>query len=73
MGFSVSKCVESSGTRVCFSSDFLLFRIMGVRYLIAIWKKDSIRLWILELGICTSWGSLTVNLELILEVCGGYG
>ena len=33
---------------------------MCVRYLIAIWEKDFIRLWILKLGICRSWRSLTV-------------
>jgi hypothetical protein len=33
---------------------------MCVRYFIAIWEKDSISLWILELGICRSWRSLTV-------------
>ena len=44
-----------------------LFRIMCIRYLIGIWKKDSICLWILELGICTSWRSLPVNIGLIME------
>jgi hypothetical protein len=41
---------------------FLIFfvRIMCVRYLIAMWEKDSISLWILELGICRSWRSLTI-------------
>ena len=33
---------------------------MYVMYFIAIWEKDSIRLWILGLGICRSWRSLTV-------------
>ena len=42
------------GTGVCFFSNFLLFRIICVRYLIAIWEKDSINIWILELGICRS-------------------
>ena len=40
--------------------NFFLFRIMCVRYLRAIWEKDSISLWSLELGICRSWRSLTV-------------
>ena len=33
-------------------------RIMCVRYLIAIWEKVLISLWILELGICKSRRSL---------------
>ena len=33
---------------------------MCVRYLIAFWEKNSISLWILELGICRSWRSLIV-------------
>ena len=33
---------------------------MYVRYLIAIWEKDFISLWILELGIYRSWRSLTI-------------
>ena len=33
---------------------------MCVRDLIVIWEKDSIRLWILELGICKFWRSLAV-------------
>ena len=41
-------------------SSFLLFEIMCVRYLIAIWEKDSISLWIMELGICRSWRTLIV-------------
>ena len=32
---------------------------MCVSHLIAIWEKDSISLWILELGVCRSWRSLT--------------
>ena len=59
-GFSVSKCVQLSGTRACFFSNFLLFRIMCVRYLTTICEKDSISLWILELRICRFWRSLTV-------------
>ena len=52
--------LSQSGTKACFFSDFHLFRIMCVRYLVAIWEKDSISLWILELGICRSWRSLTI-------------
>ena len=33
---------------------------MSVRCLIAIWEKDFISVWILELGICRSWRSLTI-------------
>jgi hypothetical protein len=58
--FSVSKYVYSSGIRICFFSNFRLFRIMCVRYLRAIWEKGFISLWILELGICRSWRSLTI-------------
>ena len=54
LGFDVSKCVYLSGTRVCFFTTFLLFRIMCVRYLIGIWEKDSVSLWILKLEICRS-------------------
>ena len=49
---------------------------MCVRYLIITWEKDSISLWILELGICRPWRSLTVVVcivSLILAViirCG---
>ena len=46
LGFSVNKCLQSSGTGNCFFSNFLLFRIMCVRYLIVSWEKDSISLWI---------------------------
>jgi hypothetical protein len=53
LGFSASKCVQSSGSEACLFSNFLLFRIMCVRYLLAIWEKDSISLGILELGICS--------------------
>ena len=37
-----------------------LYRIMCIGYLIAICEKDSIRLWILELGICGSRRSSTI-------------
>jgi hypothetical protein len=33
---------------------------MCIRYPIAICEKDSISLWILELGICRAWRSLIV-------------
>ena len=46
--------VWSSTIGVCFFSNFILLRNMCVGYLIAIWEKDSICLWILELGICRS-------------------
>ena len=42
---------------------------MCVRHLIAIWEKDSISLWILELGICRSW-TLTVVVCLIPLIPG---
>ena len=54
LGFSVSKCVQSSGTKACFFSNLLLLRIMCVRYLVAI------RLWILESEIYRYWRTLTV-------------
>ena len=60
LGFNVSMCVLSSGTKARFFPNFFLFRIMCVGYLLAIWEKDSISLWILELGICSSWRSLTI-------------
>ena len=60
LGFSVSQCVWLSETRDCFFPNFLFCRIMCVRYLIAIWEKDSISLWILEPKICRSWRSLTI-------------
>jgi hypothetical protein len=44
---------------------------MCVKSLIAIWEKDSISLWILELGICRSWKSIIVvvcKVPLILAV-----
>ena len=49
---------------------------MCVRYLIEIWEKDSISLWILELEICRSWKGLTilvciVPLILAVIVVGG--
>jgi hypothetical protein len=53
------------GTGACFISNFLLFRIMCVRYLVAIWEKDSISLWILELEICMSWRSLTIVVYIV--------
>ena len=52
--------VFSQVVQACFLSNYLLFRIMRVKYLIAVWEKDSISLWILELGICRSWRSLTI-------------
>jgi hypothetical protein len=42
---------------------------MCVKHLIAIWEKDSISLWILELGICRSW-SLTVVVCIIPLIPG---
>ena len=33
---------------------------MCVRYLIEMWEKDSISLWILEFRFCRSWRSLIV-------------
>ena len=56
LGSNVSKCVHASGIGACYVSfsNFLLFKIMRVRYLVAI------SLWILELGICRSWRSLTI-------------
>ena len=42
---------------------FLISFCLGlcvVRYLIAIWEKNSISLWILKLGSCRSLRSLTV-------------
>ena len=44
---------------------------MYIRYLIAIWEKDSISLWILELEICRSWKSLSIvvcTVPLILDM-----
>jgi hypothetical protein len=60
LGFSVSKCVYSSGAGPCLFSKFLLVMFMCVRYLIAIWEKDSISLLVLGLEICRSWRSLTI-------------
>ena len=60
-----------------FFYDILLFRIMCVRYPIAIWEKDYfISLWILELGIWRIWKSLTivvciVSLILAMVIMGG--
>ena len=48
------------GPRLVSFFNSLMFRIMCVRYLIAVWEKDSISFWILELGICRSWRTLTV-------------
>ena len=42
LGFSVSECVKSSRMGGCFFFNFLLFRIICVRYLIAIWGRDFI-------------------------------
>ena len=50
----------SQWNRAYFFSNFLLLRIMCVRYLVAIWEKNSIGLRILELGICRTWRSSTV-------------
>ena len=49
----------------CFFSNFLLFRIICVRNLIAIWEKDFINLWILELGFYRSWRSLTILVYIV--------
>jgi hypothetical protein len=54
LGLNVSSRIQSSGTRVCFFSNFLLFRIKCVKYIIAILGKDSISSWILELDYCKS-------------------
>ena len=43
-----------------FLSNFVMYMIMCVRYLIAIWENDSISLHILELGICRSWRTLII-------------
>jgi hypothetical protein len=44
-----------SGIGVCFFPSFFLFRIVCVRYLIAIGEKDSNISWILDMRICRSW------------------
>ena len=48
------------GPRFVSFLNFLLFRIMCVRYLIEMWEKDSISLWILEFRFCRSWRSLII-------------
>jgi hypothetical protein len=50
---------------------------MCVWYLIAIWGKDSISLWILELRICKPWSSLTIVVCIVplihdMIIIGGY-
>ena len=55
---------------------FFLLRIICIRYLLAIWEKDSISLWIFKLGICRPWRSLTivvciVSLISIVVIMGG--
>ena len=47
-----------AGTIACFLYDFLLFRVLCVKYLTSIREKVFISLWILELGSCRSWRSL---------------
>ena len=43
---------------------------MCVGYLIIIFEKDSINLWILELGICRSWSCLVVVVWIVPHVPG---
>ena len=43
---------------------------MCVRYLIAIWEKDCMSLWILELGVCRSWRSLTIVVCIVTLIPG---
>ena len=41
---------------------------MSARYLIVIWEKDSISIWILEFGIFRSWRSLTIVPGIVLLI-----
>jgi NADH:ubiquinone oxidoreductase subunit 4 (subunit M) len=49
LGFNISVCLVKWDQDLFLFFNFFLLRIMCVGYLIAIWGKDSISLWILEL------------------------
>ena len=51
---------QASGNGACFFSEIPLFRMMCVKYFVAICESFSINLWTLGVGIWRSWRCLVV-------------